>query len=1072
MTQATQTSTATGSVPGTSIRRRRGRLGNALTAHGEPMVWLTGGSLAVCLLMIIGLLVLVFYQGLATFWPAPLVRADLRGVLEPTEGHTVYLGEITRTESFPLQASTVAAMTGADQQPLRRRAMQLLEPAVAPALDALDDPSRLNYAIDAAREAFDQLNAAAQAGERTGAFHDAGGAVAALADVDAALRAVPTAPDAAHNMQTLDQIEAQMHDAEQAVIRDVMHLRQTELGGRIPEPDALAEMQRDPRFLALEHFGDELGSAKQRVGYLRQQVLMREAGPVVRQAVTGHDDPNTDVLHVLKDLQRSDEPGVGEAATFVMDHIQVEHRRRLFRTGNFDLTRRHFHWIPDYAIASESEPNWAVVIERLSWGRFFGVPTAFVAHTPREPGEREDRLAALQSLVTQGMRRVDGSQRQVVMQAYQRINRELAEVRRARSRAFLDRFEADPNRRIDLKLATGQTVRADEWDGQSAITEAIKVWAGSPAAWEQMRATRPDILERRRRHEQLQKQVVGSINAQLSDARLELRGAALAHDKGAFESSHEEDGKAGEGFWEGAWPVRDARRVTFQTRLVQPANRLISLESQVKAFRQQQDDNNALIDWVSQAFGADDALTTAAAAAAEAVNARADEQIAEAQQQIESVKAELAAAPQSVQAELAHFLAVARESTVETTEITGRMNELEAENDRYELRVETVQGQVQSIKLGEIVRIFPANQVTESLGDQMDIYLSRWGEFLTDEPRQANSEGGIFPAIIGTVLMTIIMAFAVVPFGVMAALYLREYARGGIIVSAVRIAINNLAGVPSIVFGVFGLGFFCYVVGDFVDAGPVYELPAGRWFGYLGVLAGAALLGALLFFLSLSRPGKPRSRTQFALRYAAGGLWLVASIALILLVAVTPFFDGFFEARKLAENQPTFGKGALVWASLTLALLTLPVVIVATEEALAAVPNSMREGSYACGASKWQTIKRIVLPRAMPGIMTGMILAMARGAGEVAPLMLVGAVKLAPELPISADPGEAFGINRSFMHLGFHIYDLGFQSQNSEAAKPMVFTTTLLLIAIVAVLNLSAIWLRTRLRQKFVASAF
>ena len=214
------------------------------------------------------------------------------------------------------------------------------------------------------------------------------------------------------------------------------------------------------------------------------------------------------------------------------------------------------------------------------------------------------------------------------------------------------------------------------------------------------------------------------------------------------------------------------------------------------------------------------------------------------------------------------------------------------------------------------------------------------------------------------------MSLVVVPFGVLAALYLREYAKGGPIVSAVRIAINNLAGVPSIVFGVFGLGFFCYIVGASID-----EL--------------------------------------------------------------------FFEAE-LADN-PTFGTGGLLWASLTLALLTLPVVIVATEEALAAVPNSMREGSYACGASKWQTIRRIVLPRAMPGIMTGMILAMARGAGEVAPLMLVGAVKLAPELPVDG----VFPFvhpERSFMHLGFHIYDLGFQSQNSEAAKPMVYTTTLLLI--------------------------
>jgi ABC-type phosphate transport system permease subunit len=231
---------------------------------------------------------------------------------------------------------------------------------------------------------------------------------------------------------------------------------------------------------------------------------------------------------------------------------------------------------------------------------------------------------------------------------------------------------------------------------------------------------------------------------------------------------------------------------------------------------------------------------------------------------------------------------------------------------------------------------------------------------------------------------------------------------------------------------------------------------------------GVALVGWFAFrFVFFGGPGDRRPRLAKAVM--AGGVLtcLLAGALAVLLVATTPFFDGFYRAKL---PNPTFGKGALVWASLTLALLTLPVVIVATEEALAAVPNSMREGSYACGASKWQTIRRIVLPRAMPGIMTGMILAMARGAGEVAPLMLVGAVKLAQELPFDWTP--PFGINNSFMHLGFHIYDVGFQSQNSEAAKPMVFTTTLLLIAIVATLNITAIWLRSRLRRKFVANQF
>jgi phosphate transport system permease protein len=210
----------------------------------------------------------------------------------------------------------------------------------------------------------------------------------------------------------------------------------------------------------------------------------------------------------------------------------------------------------------------------------------------------------------------------------------------------------------------------------------------------------------------------------------------------------------------------------------------------------------------------------------------------------------------------------------------------------------------------------------------------------------------------------------------------------------VRIAINNLAGVPSIVFGVFGLGFFCYIMGGSID-------------------------------------------------------------------------QVFFQDKL---PSPTYGTGGILWASLTLALLTLPVVIVATEEALSAVPNSMREGSYACGGSKWQTIQRIVLPRAMPGVMTGMILAMARGAGEVAPLMLVGAVKLAPELPFDGI-FPFFHLERSFMHLGFHIYDLGFQSQNSEAAKPMVFTTTLLLIFIIITLNAVGIIVRARLKKRFKGSS-
>ncbi len=324
----------------------------------------------------------------------------------------------------------------------------------------------------------------------------------------------------------------------------------------------------------------------------------------------------------------------------------------------------------------------------------------------------------------------------------------------------------------------------------------------------------------------------------------------------------------------------------------------------------------------------------------------------------------------------------------EYAELRAIVDDLDTQNEGYRIVMATADGEEVPLDVEGIVRAVPANMLTTV--DKWGVYGSRWGEFLTAEPRESNSEGGVLPAIFGTVMMTLIMTIFVVPFGVLAALYLREYAKQGVLVSIVRIAVNNLAGVPSIVFGVFGLGFFCYIVGARIDELFYYErLPSAH-----------------------------------------------------------------------------FGTGGIMWASLTLSLLTLPVVIVATEEALAAVPNSMREGSYACGASKWQTIRRIVLPRAAPGIMTGVILAIARGAGEVAPLMIVGAVKLAPELPVDG-VAPFVHLERSFMHLGFHIYDLGFQSQNSEAAKPMVFTTTLLLISIVVLLNVAAIGVRSRLNRRF-----
>lgn len=302
-------------------------------------------------------------------------------------------------------------------------------------------------------------------------------------------------------------------------------------------------------------------------------------------------------------------------------------------------------------------------------------------------------------------------------------------------------------------------------------------------------------------------------------------------------------------------------------------------------------------------------------------------------------------------------------------------------------------GSERSIAIGNIMHAYYPNEL--SLSQRFGEFFSNIWEFLSEDPREANTEGGIFPAIFGTFVMTVLMSALVMPFGVLAAIYLREYAKQGAFVNAVRIAINNLAGVPSIVYGVFGVGFFVYFVGGSIDQ----------------LLYGDRL------------------------------------------------------------PTPTFGTGGILWAAFTLALMTVPVVVVATEEALASVPRGVREASLACGASKWQTIQRIVMPASAPGILTGLILAMARGAGEVAPLMLVGVVKYAPVLPIDG-VFPYVHLERKFMHLGFHIYDLGFQSPDSEAAKPMVFATTLLLIALVVTLNIGAIMIRNHLRKKYASSVF
>jgi phosphate transport system permease protein len=266
-----------------------------------------------------------------------------------------------------------------------------------------------------------------------------------------------------------------------------------------------------------------------------------------------------------------------------------------------------------------------------------------------------------------------------------------------------------------------------------------------------------------------------------------------------------------------------------------------------------------------------------------------------------------------------------------------------------------------------------------------DVVLNGWAtvtwEFLSGMPREGMTKGGIFPAIYGTLLLVVLMVVALVPFGVGAAVWLHLYARqDSWFTKAVRFAVHNLAGVPSIVFGLFGLGFFIQFIGREMDR--------------------------------------------------AMGLDVV------------------------------WGQPALMWAALTLALLNLPVVIVTTEESLRTVARDQREASLALGATRWQTVRHVLLPQALPGILTGAILAVARGAGEVAPILFTGAAYFLPFLPTA--PTD------QFMELGYHVFVLATQSPDVDATRPLLYGTVLVLLALTFLLNLTAILLRSRLRARLL----
>jgi phosphate transport system permease protein len=324
--------------------------------------------------------------------------------------------------------------------------------------------------------------------------------------------------------------------------------------------------------------------------------------------------------------------------------------------------------------------------------------------------------------------------------------------------------------------------------------------------------------------------------------------------------------------------------------------------------------------------------------------------------------------------------------------------------------------------------------------------------FLVSPPAEGLTKGGIMPAIVGTALLVIIMSLAAVPIGTITAIYLSEYARhDSVIARSIRFAVNTLAGVPAIVFGLFGLGFFIGTVGRMMDQqvlerhmsqlDAVFALPASPFAG-----DGAATADEV--------------RTLLRRDDAAGWAEQIEQLNVLAEIHGTDRSIPVQTVRQFFRDQvrPRWGQPSLLWAALTMALLTLPVVIVSVEEAIKTVPRDLREASLALGATKWKTIRSIVIPGAMTGILTGGILAVSRGAGEVAPILFTGAAYYLPELPRA--------LSSQFMELGYHIYVLTTQSPDVEATKPLLYSTTFVLLFLTFALNFTAIFLRSRVRAR------
>ncbi len=1065
--------------------KHRSSSGMSMLAHGEPMVWLTGGALAACLLMIVGLLGAVLYFGMSTFVPLPIVQVELIDADPNDDQKRLVTGEITKEEVFDLSAESLLSEEYAVVNRVIEDTVKAIgdENIVAnlPTLiendsefvrrDLVEAEEKLEYYnewITTLERELEERIASATAGGRA---------------IEARMAKIRASSDGE---------ELEDYRASFQTFRGKRKALRAQLKGN---EDAIAYfngLTSNSENAATTRTGQPgEGSSED-----EEEAETPDQPPSKLQPI--FDAPRPAKVAAINALLREQAGMNGEKT--------VKARRRMFRTGNKskEVNRPTFEWVADYQMVpgSEERPEWTIVAERMEYGRFYGVPRQFVLRHKRTIDTEEEDLASIIELFDMNLWRagLDDEKNGEVLNSLEPLREELKSLRKKTIDEFFNGFSVTDNKSIEIVDEGGTVVPLANRDEAKNYVELREVWSTPEIAWAKFEQYHDEVRERLAERYSLKEHELGMVSKRRNDALKELRReelkidaklAPIYREKQILEDEMIALEKVGVSSDSDAYQKLSKRfdELTVEAQAI--ARQSVNLRGLAHDIKQYDDqieiidglirENDQLGKMAAKRFGED---SVAAGAALEIVKKLNEEKQIERKppaDKVAELRADLEKAPDYVAPTVERFFEVQREADLEDREINENIARITKENSRYLLICDTTTSPAPvTLSLDNIVRAYPANQIDKA--EAVGVYGSRWWEFISDDPREANSEGGVLPAIWGTVIMTLIMSIAVAPFGVLAALYLREYAKAGVIVSVIRISISNLAGVPSIVFGVFGLGFFCTGVGSYIDGGPENAswpvLSEGRWFVILAVLA---VVSCIAFTLSLSgrvRPGAHATATKRLLQNVSTFVWIAAVCIFAALIVMAPFFRGFYQADL---PNPTFGKGGVLWASLTLALLTLPVVIVATEEALAAVPNSMREGSYGCGASKWQTIRNIVLPHALPGIMTGMILAMARGAGEVAPLMLVGAVKLAPELPIAlADFSGSVGpiptgplhADRSFMHLGFHIYDLGFQSQDSEAARPMVFTTTLLLILIIAALNIGAIWLRNKLRKRFQSGQF